>query len=88
MDKRLDILDLPDDLRALLGACELTGQRTRFDRNGKTTAVLLSWDEYLALRETLEIANDAPLRERLARAEDEARGQALLLPEDLFEVSS
>jgi len=47
-------------------------------------AILVSYDEYLALRETIEIGNDADLRARIDAAEDEVRRNALILPEDLF----
>ena len=54
MDKRFDILDAPEDVRALVGECELTGNRTTFLRNGRPIAILISHDEYLALRETMD----------------------------------
>jgi hypothetical protein len=47
-------------------------------------AILVSHDEYLALRETIAIANDPDLRRRIEIAEEEARRGALLLPEELF----
>jgi hypothetical protein len=81
MDKRLEILDLPPDVRALVGECELTGSRTTFERNGRAVAILVSHDEYLALRETIAIAADDALRALIAAAEEEARTGALDLPE-------
>jgi PHD/YefM family antitoxin component YafN of YafNO toxin-antitoxin module len=83
MDKRFEILDLPDEVRQLVGECELTGRRTVFQRNGRSVVMLVSHDEYLALRETIEIANDAELRARIETAEDEVKRGALLLVEDL-----
>ncbi|HUP47565.1 MAG TPA: hypothetical protein VNA04_02120 [Thermoanaerobaculia bacterium] len=71
-------------MRQLVSECELTGRRTLFERNGRPVAILVSHDEYLALRETVEIAGDEQLRARLATGEDELRRNALLLPEDLF----
>ncbi|HEU4521665.1 MAG TPA: hypothetical protein VFT12_06665 [Thermoanaerobaculia bacterium] len=47
-------------------------------------AILVSHDEYLALRETVEIAADADLRQMLDSTEEEIRRNKLLLPEDLF----
>jgi PHD/YefM family antitoxin component YafN of YafNO toxin-antitoxin module len=84
MNRRLELLDQPADVRDLVGECELTGKRTVFERDGRAVAILLSHDEYLALRETIAIGNDATLRERIDRAEQEVRRGALLLPEDLL----
>ena len=56
--KRIDLLDLPEDSRDLVRECEAQGARTVFERNGRPVAVLVSYDEYMALRETIEIAND------------------------------
>jgi mRNA-degrading endonuclease RelE of RelBE toxin-antitoxin system/PHD/YefM family antitoxin component YafN of YafNO toxin-antitoxin module len=78
--KRLEILEQPDDVRALIGECELTGKRTVFERMGQPVATLISYDEYMALRETIDISNDPDLREELALGEK----QELLLTEDLF----
>ncbi|MEA2568713.1 MAG: hypothetical protein QOI24_714 [Acidobacteriota bacterium] len=52
-------------------------------RDGRAVAILISHDEYMALRETLDLANDEVLRARIARADAElVRGAALEL-EDL-----
>jgi len=84
MERRVEILDLADEARELVRQCEITGQRTIFTRNGRETAILVSHDEYLALRETIEVAGDAALREQIQRGEEEvARGQMLLV-EDLM----
>jgi PHD/YefM family antitoxin component YafN of YafNO toxin-antitoxin module len=85
MEKRLDLLDLPPDVRQLVGECELTGRHTVFERNGRAVVILVSYDEYLALRETIDISNDAALRASIERAEDEVKRNALMLPEELFE---
>ncbi len=84
MEKRLEILDLADAVRELVGECELTGKRTLFERNGRPVAALVSYDEYLALRETVDIANDTVLRQRIDSADEQIRRGAMLLPEDLF----
>jgi len=79
--KRVDILELPDQLRTAMHECELTGMQTVFERNGRPVAILTSYDEYLALQETIAIANDPRLRARMKMADDEAqRGEM-----DLFE---
>ena len=85
MERRVEILDLTGDARELVRDCEITGQRTIFTRNGREVAMLVSHDEYLALRETIEIAGDAALREQIGRAEEEVARGSLLLVEDLME---
>jgi mRNA-degrading endonuclease RelE of RelBE toxin-antitoxin system/PHD/YefM family antitoxin component YafN of YafNO toxin-antitoxin module len=74
--KKLDLLDLSEDARELFRECETKGERTFFERNGRPVAVLVSYDEYLALRETIEIANDSLLFARLAEADDETPVEA------------
>ena len=69
--KHLDVLDLPNDARDLIRECEAKGTRTVFERNGRPVAVLVSHDEYTALRETVEIANDSLLFAKLAEADGE-----------------
>ena len=83
-EKNLEILDTPAEVRELVSECELTGRRTLFERDGRPVAILVSFDEYLALRETIEIANDVDLRARIDAAEAEVQRNALMLPEDLF----
>jgi PHD/YefM family antitoxin component YafN of YafNO toxin-antitoxin module/mRNA-degrading endonuclease RelE of RelBE toxin-antitoxin system len=79
-DKQLELLDLSTDVREIVGECELTGRRTTFVRDGRAVAILISHDEYTALRETLDLANDEVLRARIARADAEiGRGAALEL---------
>jgi PHD/YefM family antitoxin component YafN of YafNO toxin-antitoxin module len=85
MEKRIDILDLPPDVRELVGECELTGRRTLFLRNGRPVVALVSHDEYLALRETLDIGNDETLRAQIATAEEETKRNALMEVEELME---
>jgi len=85
MEKRLDLLDLPPDVRQLVAECEVSGKRTIFARDGRPVAILISHDEYLALRETIDISNNADLRRQIETAEDEVKRGAMMLPEDLFE---
>ena len=80
--KRIEILEQPEEVRALISECELTGTKTFFERQGRPVAALISYDEYMALRETIDISNDPDLREEIARGETP---QELLLTEDLFE---
>lgn len=67
--KRIDVLDLPEDSRDLIRECEARGERTVFERQGRPVAVLVSHDEYTALRETIDIANDSLLFAKLAEAD-------------------
>lgn len=69
--KRLDVLDLPEESRDLIRECEARGERTLFERSGRPVAVLLSHDEYMAMRETLEIANDPLLFAKISEADDQ-----------------
>lgn len=69
--KRIDVLDLPEDSRDLIRECDATGARTVFERNGRPVAMLISHDEYQAMRETLDIANDPLVYARLAAADEE-----------------
>ena len=85
MEKRLELLDLPPDVRQLVAECEVSGKRTVFARDGRPVAILISHDEYLALRETIEVSNNADLRRQIETAEDEVKRGAMMLPEDLFE---
>ena len=85
MDRRQEILDLAEEARELVRDCEITGKRTVFTRNGRDVAVLVSHDEYLALRETIEIAGDPALRKQIARGAEEVKRGRMLLVEDLVE---
>jgi PHD/YefM family antitoxin component YafN of YafNO toxin-antitoxin module len=84
-DKEIDILDLAEDVRVLVGECEVTGKRTLFCRNGRPVAMLASYDEYLALRETVEIVKNGVLLARITAAEEQIKRGAMLLVEDLLE---
>jgi len=81
-----EVVDLTGELRDLVGECELTGRRTTFSRNGRPVAVIVSQDEYAALRETIDISNDASLRESIALGEEQVKRGAMLLVEDLLEI--
>ena len=84
MEKRLELLELPPDVRQLVAETEVSGKRTIFARDGRPVAILISHDEYLALRETIDIANNPDLRRQIETAEDEVKRGAMVLPEDLF----
>jgi mRNA-degrading endonuclease RelE of RelBE toxin-antitoxin system/PHD/YefM family antitoxin component YafN of YafNO toxin-antitoxin module len=69
--KRIDLLDLGEDARDLIRECEVRGTRTIFERNGRAVAILVSYDEFTAMRETLDIANDALLFAKIAEADED-----------------
>lgn len=69
--KTIDVLDLPEEAREFVRECEVRGERTLLQRGGRSVAMLVSYDEYLALRETVEIANDAELGAALNAAAEE-----------------
>ena len=83
--KHLEVIDLPEDVRTLVAECEASGVRTAFDRDGRSVAVLVSWDEYLALRETIEISNDTHLIAAMRKSEAEAERGAIEQPFAEFE---
>ncbi len=87
-DKQLEILDLPEDVRAIIAECEVMGKRTVFSRNGRPVAVLVSHDEYLALRETVEILRSGEFLAKITNAEEQVKRGAMLMVEDLdgFEI--
>jgi PHD/YefM family antitoxin component YafN of YafNO toxin-antitoxin module len=83
-DQLLDILALDESLRRLVSETEILGRRTVFSRNGKRAAVLISFDEYLALKETIDVATGEAIRQRLEIAEEQVRRGQLLSVEDLL----
>lgn len=83
----LDLLDLPEDARDLVRECEARGQQTVFERGGRPVAILVSYDEYLALRETIDLMNAPLLYAKIEAADEEVRKGKVMLVEDLFEVA-
>lgn len=84
---RIDLLDLPEDARDLVRECEARGQQTIFERGGRPVAILVSYDEYLALRETIDLMNAPLLYARIEAADEEIRRGKMMLVEDLLEGS-
>ena len=76
--KRVDVLDLSDEQQALVAETEVSGTQTVFERNGRAVAILASYDEYLAMRETIAIANDSLLYARLEEADEQMRKSRVL----------
>lgn len=82
----IDLLDLPGEARDLIRECEARGERTLFERGGRPVAVLISHDEYLALRETIDLINAPLLYAKIEAADEEIRQGRMMLVEDLFGV--
>lgn len=70
-DNLVDLLDSPDPLRDAVRVTEVTGVRTVFTREGRSVAILLSWDEYVALAETVRLAGDAARLAAIREADEE-----------------
>jgi hypothetical protein len=83
-DRFLELLDLGPEARDLLRDTDVSGSRTFFVRSARPVAVLISYDEYLALGETIAAVNDTATLERIGRSSEAMRVGALLLPEDLL----
>lgn len=83
-DRIIKLDELDPAVRDLIGPCEVTGERTIVSRDQKPIAIILSWDEYLAMSETIALAASDRLRSDLAAADEELSRNALMLPEDLF----
>lgn len=83
---RIDLLDLPEEARDLVRECEAKGERTTFERGGRPVAVLISYDEYQALRETIDLVNAPLLYAKIETADEEIRRGKMMLVEDLLDV--
>ena len=75
-DVVVSLADLSDELRDFVVACEVSGQKTILQRNDRNVALLISWDEYLSLVETVSISADPKLVEAINAADGEVeRGE-------------
>ena len=83
-DRSENLFSLDPAVAEFVRECELTGRRTILLRNDRAVAALVSWDEYVALRETVELASRPSIAREIELADQQARRNALLLPEDLF----
>lgn len=80
----MDLYDLDPATRALVTEAAVTGRRALFVRNGRPVGIILSYDEYLALRETIDLIATKTLNAEIEQgAAQIARGE-MMLPEDLF----
>lgn len=83
-DRSLDSTELSEELRQLVRETEITGRRTIFSRNNKPIAILVSHDEYMALRETIDLSSQSAILADIVESENQAKNGSLILPEDLF----
>ena len=83
-DVWIEIADSDESLRDLASAAEIAGRHTLFTRNGRTVAILLSHDEYLALAETVAVAADPTLVAAIGRAEQQLISGDVYDAEDLL----
>ena len=83
MNRRVEILSMGEEARDVVRDSEL-GRRTVITRDGREVAIVISFDEYVALHETVAISGNTALRERITHADDEAMRGAFILPEDLL----
>ena len=83
-DISIDLYDLDPATREFATEAAVTGRRALFIRNGRPVGIILSYDEYLALKETIELFGDDVRRAEIEEgAEQVGRGE-MMLPEDLF----
>ncbi|MFN2442655.1 MAG: type II toxin-antitoxin system Phd/YefM family antitoxin [Thermoanaerobaculia bacterium] len=75
----MDVDSVDHPARAAVLATEVMGRRTAITRTGSPIAVLISWDEFISLRETIDLEADPTAVEQI-RA-----GEAELVKKDLAE---
>lgn len=83
-DVRIEIADTEEPLREHASAAEIAGRHTLFTRNDRPVAILLSYDEYLALAETVAVAADPGLVATIGRAEQQLASGDIYDAEDLL----
>jgi PHD/YefM family antitoxin component YafN of YafNO toxin-antitoxin module len=84
-DNFIDLLGQPDEVRAAVRVTEVTGVRTVFTREAKNVAILLSWDEYVALAETVRLAGDPATLDRIGKADEELGRSGGIAMEDVLD---
>ena len=84
-DVVVSLAGLSDELRDFVAACEVSGQKTLLQRNDRNVALLISWDEYMSLSETVSINADPNLLEAIDDAEAEVDRGAIIPMRDLDE---
>jgi PHD/YefM family antitoxin component YafN of YafNO toxin-antitoxin module len=84
-DNYVDLLGANDEVRSAVRVTEVTGVRTVFTKEERRVAILLSWDEYLALAETVRLGGDARRIERIRAADAELARSGGLPLEDALE---
>ena len=79
----VDLLAQHEDVRAAVRVTEVTGTRTAFTREGRNVAILLSWDEYVALAETVRLSGEPGRIERIREADEAITRTGGVLPDDV-----
>jgi prevent-host-death family protein len=69
----LPLSDVRENLRAIVDEVLATGTEFTITRHGKPVAVLMSFDEYESMIETLNILSDDEAMSAIAEAEAEMR---------------
>lgn len=64
-------------VRAAVLATEVMGRRTAITRKERPIAVLISWDEFISLRETIELESDEAVVAEIRAGEAELVGKEL-----------
>ena len=85
-DRTVNISELAEPLQEFVRECEVTGRKTWFTRSDRKVSVIVSHDEYTAMKESIEIGASADQRQAILDAENDITRNALLLVEDLLEA--
>lgn len=79
-----EVSTIEEPLRSAVLATEVTGRRTAMTREGAPVAILISWDEFLSMHETLALEGDSAALSAI-RAGDAALTGGTFHPEPLAE---
>jgi PHD/YefM family antitoxin component YafN of YafNO toxin-antitoxin module len=85
MEHQIDLFDLDEASQRVISPIEVTGERVVFTREGRRVGILVSWDEWQALSETVAISTDADTLAEIRAGETAAERNDLLIAEDLFD---
>lgn len=72
-DRTLDAGDLEAPFHDLVMETEVTGRRALFLRNGRGVAILASYDEWIAMKDTIDVLGDPALLRDIESAETQLR---------------
>lgn len=82
-DRATELDDIESSLRDLVIECEVTGRRTLFARGGRGVAILASYDEWVAMKDTIDVLGDPAVMRDLEVAEDELKRNAMIAAGEL-----